>query len=164
VAEEIRTERLVLRRARVDDTPAMHRLLSDPVAMRYWSTLPHERVEQTEEWMTSMISAPADESDDFIVTLDGVLIGKAGAWRLPEVGYLFDPAVWGRGYALEAMSAFIDRRRAMGTAELTADVDPPNRASRRLLEKCGFVETGHAARTYHIGGEWRDSIYYRLVL
>lgn len=142
----------------------MHRLLSDPEAMRYWSTLPHDTIAQTEEWLASMIAAPPDQSDDFIVTLDDAVIGKLGAWRLPEIGFLFDPAVWGRGYALEALSAFADRRRQMGSRELTADADPANHASRRLLARVGFKETGHAARTYLIGGVWHDSIYYRLEL
>jgi RimJ/RimL family protein N-acetyltransferase len=164
MADEVRTERLLLRRARPDDLDSMHRILSNPDAMRFWSTLPHEQLPQTEEWLRSMIGAPPRESDDFIVELDGVVIGKLGAWRLPEVGYLLDPAAWGRGYAYEALTAFIKHRRVCGSVELTADTDPRNTPSRRLLEKCGFEETGHAARTWLIGGEWHDSIYYRLEL
>ena len=36
--DEIRTERLLLRSAREGDLEAMHAVLSDPVAMRFWST------------------------------------------------------------------------------------------------------------------------------
>ena len=32
--DEIRTERLLLRRARMEDAAAMHAIMSDPVAMR----------------------------------------------------------------------------------------------------------------------------------
>lgn len=164
MADEIRTARLFLRRARAEDAAAMHRIMSNPQAMRFWSTLPHTDIAQTVDWLASMIEAPAGESDDFIVTLDGAVIGKLGAWRLPEIGYLLDPAAWGRGYASEALTAFIDHRRRRGSTELTADTDPRNGASRHLLRKCGFKETGHAARTWLIGGEWQDSIYYRLAL
>lgn len=164
MSDVIRTERLLMRRFAHGDTPAMHRLLSDPQAMAYWSTPPHERLEQTAEWVASEVDSPADVSDDFVVTLDGALIGKFGCWRLPEVGFLFDPAVWGRGYASEAMAAFIARRRALGPGELTADVDPRNAPSLRLLGRFGFVETGRAARTWQIGGEWCDSVYLRLQL
>ena len=55
--------------------------------------------------------------DTGVVTLDGALIGKLGCWRLPEIGFLFDPAQWGRGYAAEAMTAFIARRRALRPSE-----------------------------------------------
>ncbi|MFC7536920.1 GNAT family N-acetyltransferase [Sphingomonas sp. GCM10030256] len=162
--DELRTERLLLRRARMDDAAAVHRLMSDRRAMRYWSTPPHGGLEQTLGWLRSMIGAPADESDDFLITLNGKVIGKLGCWQLPEVGYLLDPEVWGRGFATEAMQAFAARRRALGSPELTADVDPRNIASRQLLERCGFSETGSAARTWCVGGEWCDSIYYRLAL
>ncbi|WP_336511919.1 GNAT family protein [Sphingomonas arenae] len=164
MVEEIRTERLVLRRARLDDVHAMHSIMRNPDAMRFWSTLPHERLEQTEAWLRDMIDGPAHGGDDFLVELDGRVIGKMGGWRLPEIGYLLDPAVWGRGYAYEGLRAYVDYRRGCGSTELTADTDPRNTASRRLLEKCGFVETGHAANTWFIGGEWFDSIYYRLEL
>ena len=164
MGEVIRTPRLVLRRAQLSDAAAMHRLMSDARAMRYWSTPPHDRLEQTEEWMASMVDAPLDQSDDFIVTLDGALIGKLGAWRLPEIGFLLNPALHGRGFATEALAAFVERRRRLGSTELTADVDPANERSLRLLERAGFREIGRAARTWHIGGVWHDSVYLRLDL
>lgn len=163
MVEEIRTERLLLRRARPDDVAALHPIFADPRAMQYWSTLPHRSMTQTAEWVESMIAAPSGESEDFILDHQGQAIGKLGCWRLPEIGYLLAPAMWGRGLASEAMSAFIAHRRRCGGGELTADTDPRNAASIRLLEKHGFVETGRASRTWLIE-QWFDSIYWRLVL
>jgi RimJ/RimL family protein N-acetyltransferase len=162
MSETILTERLLLRRFSYDDVPAMHRLLSDPATTRYWSTPPHETRKQTEDWVASAVEAPPEEVDDFVVTLEGALIGKLGCWRLPEIGFLFDPAVWGRGYASEAMAAFLQRRRALGPGEITADVDPRNTSSLRLLARHGFVESHRAERTWEVGGEWCDSVYLRL--
>ncbi|HEV2043738.1 MAG TPA: GNAT family N-acetyltransferase [Sphingomicrobium sp.] len=162
MTDEIRTERLLLRRARLDDTPAMHTIMSDPLAMRYWSSLPHTTLAETEQWMESMVAMDLTGRDDFIVTLDGILIGKLGAWQLPEVGFLIAPEHWGKGYASEGFAAFIARRRDLGSAELTADVDPRNSASLALLKRHGFVETGRAAGTWQIGDELCDSIYFRL--
>src|SRR4051812_18748986 len=164
MADEIRTERLLLRRATHEDAEAMHRIMSDPVAMRYWSTPAHESFDQTVRWIASMVEDDSDERDDFIVTLDGALIGKFGAWKLPEFGFLLNPAHWGKGYASEAMVAFIGRRRALGSSELTADVDPRNLSSIRLLEKHGFARTGEAKGTWKVGDELCDSIYFRLAL
>jgi len=163
-SDEIRTERLLLRRATMADTAAMHAIMSDPVAMRYWSTPPHVELGETERWMASMVEMEPATSDDFIVTLNGALIGKLGAWQLPEVGFLIDPAHWERGLATEAMRAFIDRRRALGSTELTTDVDPRNAASLRLMERCGFVETHRATGTWQVGDELCDSVYLRLTL
>jgi RimJ/RimL family protein N-acetyltransferase len=163
-SDEIRSERLVLRRARLGDAGAMHAIMSDSIAMRYWSTLPHRELAETERWIASMIDVEPASSDDFIVTLDGTLIGKLGAWKLPEVGFLIDPARWGKGFAREAMMAFIERRRVLGSTELTADVDPRNEASLKLLDHCGFVETHRAAGTWQVGDELCDSVYLRLML
>ena len=163
-SDEIRTERLILRRVTMDDVAAMHAIMTNPVAMRYWSTPPHTELAQTERWMASMVDADPATSDDFIVALDGKLIGKLGAWKVPEVGFLIDPAHWGRGYAREALAAFIEHRRAMGSTDLTADVDPRNTASIRLLQGAGFVETGRAAGTWQVGDELCDSVYFRVDL
>ena len=164
MTDEIRTARLVLRRARRDDAEAMHRIMSNPIAMRYWSSPPHQAFQETEQWMASMVEAPRELSDDFIVTLGGELIGKFGAWRLPEFGFLIDPAQWGKGYASEAIQGFIAHRRRVGGTELTADVDPRNLQSIRLLTRHGFEETGRATGTWQVGDELCDSIYYRLEL
>jgi [ribosomal protein S5]-alanine N-acetyltransferase len=162
VSDVIKTERLVLRRARPADAKALFQVFSDPEVMRYWSSLPHPDVAETRRWLQSMIDAEGPGSDDYIVTLGGKVIGKLGCWKLPEVGYALARNVWGRGLAHEALSAFVAHRRTLGPGELTADVDPRNLASRNLLERCSFAENGQAARTWLVGDEWCDSIYYRL--
>ena len=164
MADELRTDRLLLRRAVATDVDAMHRIMSNPIAMRYWSTPPHVDVGETAKWLASMIDAEPSESDDFIVTLDGTVIGKLGAWKLPEIGFLIAPDFWGRSIASEAMVAFIDRRRRLGSTELKADVDPRNAASLRLIKRHGFVETGRAAGTWQVGDELCDSVYLKLTL
>ena len=163
--EEIRTERLLLRRAMMADLAPMHALLTNPIAMRYWSSPPHDNLAASETWLRSMVDADPVSSDDFILEHEGQVIGKLGCWQLPEIGFLVEPAVWGRGLASEAIAAFLDRRRGMNcTQQITADVDPRNERSLRLLRKHGFLETGRAARTWCIAGEWCDSVYLELKL
>ena len=91
MTDELRTKRLVLRRATLDDVAAMHGIMSDPIAMRFWSTPPHADIDDTRRWIESMVEDDPAERDDYIVTLDGRLVGKLGAWRLPEIGFLLDP-------------------------------------------------------------------------
>ncbi len=158
----LRTRRLVLRRAQAHDLAAVHAAMSDPETMQFWSTPPHADIETTRVWLESMIAAPAAESDDFIVTLDGVAIGKMGTWRRPEIGYLIARPHWGKGYASEALEAFIAHAASTGAAFLTADVDPRNGASLALLTRAGFRETGRAQNTWQVGGIWCDSVYLRL--
>ncbi len=160
---ELRTDRLILRRARLDDLDAMHAVLSDEPAMQYWSHGPHADIAKTKEWLDSMIAAPPEESEDFVITVDGEVIGKLGAWRLPEIGFIIGSNNWGRRYAAEAMRAFLDHVfRARDIDFLAADTDPRNSGALRLLTDHGFVKTGYAERTWntHIG--ICDSVYLRL--
>ncbi len=160
----IQTERLLLRRMRLDDADALHAIFRDPETMLYWSTLPHSSLAQTLEFMTRTINAcEAGEADDFAVLFEGKVIGKAGVWQNDEVGYVIAREAWGKGLASEAVRAVIARAFARGHARLHADVDPRNARSLKLLRKLGFRETGSAKRTYQIGDEWTDSVYLELV-
>jgi len=146
---ELHTSRLILRSARADDLEALHAVLSDPRATLWWSTPPHETLEQTQAWLDGMIANGPDHPD-FVVELDGRVIGKAGFY-------------WRQGLAAEAVGAAIDHVFQTRDIEaLTADVDPDNAASIRLLERLGFVKTGFAERTWNVGGVWKDSLYYAL--
>ena len=160
---EILTPRLRLRHARPDDLAAMHAVLSDPRATRWWSTPPHASLNETQAWLDDMIGGNAEGSDDFVIERDGRVIGKAGFFRLPEVGYILHPDHWGQGLASEAVGAAIEHVFATREIDdLTADVDPENQASIRLLERQGFVRTGFAEKTFNVGGAWQDSLYYGL--
>ena len=159
----IRTGRLTLRTARHDDLDAIHAVLSHPEAMRWWSTTPHEDIEQSRVWLEGMIANTAAGAADFVVEYSGRVVGKAGCWKAPDVGYILHPDVWGQGLASEALGAVIDHVFATTDLDaLTADVDPNNAASIKLLERLGFVRTGEAKATWHIGGQWMDSLYYGL--
>src|SRR6476661_2112574 len=131
---EIATSRLLLRRARLDDLAGMHAVLSDPRATRWWSTPPHADIEQTSAWLKGMIASPPELSEDFVVERDGQVIGKAGFYRLPDIGYILHPDHWGQGLAREAVGAAIDHVFATRDLDaMSADVDPENAASIRLL-------------------------------
>jgi len=160
VTDEIVTARLRLRRAEMDDLAAIHAVLSDAQAMRYWSTPPHATLEQSRVWLASMVAASPSESDDFLIEYEGRVIGKVGCWRMPEIGFILHSDFWGKGLAREAIGAAIEHILATLPVEaIIADVDPRNAASLRLLTRLGFVETGRAARTMQVGEEWCDSVY-----
>lgn len=82
----------------------------------------------------------ADESVvNRVVLLDGVVAGNIGAFdqggkRL--VGYWVGREHWGKGVATRGLSAFLN---LLPERPLHAYVAAHNVASRRVLEKCGFV-------------------------
>ena len=160
---ELRTSRLLLRRARPEDLHALHLVLSDERAMTYWTGPPHQELDQTREWLDSMLASTPQESDDFVIALDGRVIGKMGAYRLPDFGYILSSRYWGLGLASEALAAFLAHVFTRpDVPRLRADVDPRNEASIRLVKRFGFVETGRASGTWntHIG--LCDSVYLGL--
>ncbi|MFY8193622.1 MAG: GNAT family N-acetyltransferase, partial [Novosphingobium sp.] len=85
----IQTARLVLRPVRPgQDLAAMHAIMRQPRAMAYWSTPPHDSEDVTAEWLANMAAIPALEGEDFIVEYGGRVIGKAGFYRFPDLGYM----------------------------------------------------------------------------
>jgi RimJ/RimL family protein N-acetyltransferase len=160
----LHTPRLVLRRVRPEaDLAGIHAVLSDPRAMAYWSTPPHESPDQTRDWLAAMAATAPEEGDDFIIEYQGRAVGKAGFYRFPEIGYILAPELWGQGLAREALEPLIARAFTLyGQERLTADVDPRNVGSIRLLERLGFAETHRAEKTWLIAGAWCDSVYFAL--
>lgn len=159
----ILTPRLTLRRARLEDAEPLFEVFADPRAMRYWSTPPHVDIGQTRSFVQAMVEAPDDISDDFVIEFSGRVVGKSGCWRLPEVGYILHPDLWGQGLAREALQAVIGHMFDLrDLPALTADVDPRNQRSLALLARLGFRETHRESRNYLVGEEWCDSVYLRL--
>jgi [ribosomal protein S5]-alanine N-acetyltransferase len=160
---EFRTQRLLLRPAREDDLEPLHEILSNARAMTYWSSPPHADIDQSRKWLQSMIDIRLPEGEDFIVEHEGQLIGKAGLWRFPEIGFILHPDHWGQGFASEALGFVLCRAfEVHGLPKVDADVDPRNEGSLELLRRLGFRETGRKQRTWLVGEEWCDSVYLEL--
>ena len=157
------TERLILRAARQADLQDLFAIFSDPRAMRYWSTAPHETPERTQENLDWMIASAERQLTYFVIEMDQRVIGTAGMHKTDEVGFLLHPTYWRKGIVSEAMNAIIPYLFAITDhARLTADADPRNEASVGLLKSLGFEETHRAERTFCINGEWSDSVYFAL--
>lgn len=162
-----RTARLVLRPLAVDDAEAMHHFFCDEEAMRYWSSGPHDTLDQTRDYVR--INATDPKYRSWATTLKG---GEALGWvvlipgreGVAELGYNLRRSEWGKGYASEAVGEIV--RHAFedgGFRRLVADTDPDNHASNGLLEKLGFQREGYLREEWetHIG--IRDSILWGLL-
>jgi RimJ/RimL family protein N-acetyltransferase len=147
----------------MEDVEDLHAVFADPRAMRYWDSLPHQHIDQTRRWLTRMVAFSPAVTDDFVLEHEGRVIGKAGCWRLGEIGFILHPDYWGRGLAQEALGTAIPHIFAtLPIDRLEADVDPRNAAALRLLARFGFHEVGRAERTVKLGDEWCDSVYLEL--
>ena len=156
----LHTERLTLRPFAMTDVEALHAVYSDPRAMKYWSTLPHADVEVTKDMVARTMAADPAKTLELAIEREGQVIGKVGLWEMPEIGYILHPDHWGRGYASEAAQAVIRHGfDVLNLPKVTADVDPDNEVSLKMLAKLGFKETGREKNTIEIGGKWFDSVY-----
>lgn len=157
------TERLILRAAKQVDLMDLYAIFSDPRAMRYWSTPPHESPERTQENLDRLIATAARLLTYFVIEKDGRVIGTAGMHKTDEVGFLLHPDYWRQGIVSEAMNAIIPYLfEITDHTHLTADADPRNAASVGILKSLGFQETHRAKNTFCINGEWSDSVYFAL--
>lgn len=159
----LKTKRLILREPRADDLEDTFAIFSDPRAMRFWSTAPHDDPSITQALIDRRIAHWAQAQTNFQIEFEGRLIGNAGNFHKTEVGFMLAPDHWRKGLMTEAMNAIIPYLWDITDhAELTADADPLNAASVGLLESLGFVETHRAERTFFINGVWSDSVYLAL--
>ena len=76
------------------------------------------------------------------------MAGNIVSWQQSgeqEVGYWLGREYWGKGIATRALSTFLDHVK---TRPLHAHVAKHNRASIRVLEKCGFTITGEEVEEF----------------
>ena len=162
----LETARLRLRPRILADAEALHPAYADAELMRWWSSGPHDRIEQTR----AHLAKEAPEWRCWAITLKGddraigfVAAGEKRQGNVSEIGYMLLRAHWGGGIAAEAVSGVIDRLFAEGQRRVFADTDPENAASRGLLERLGFQLEGilRAEWETHIGV--RDTALYGLL-
>lgn len=170
----IHTERLVLRRPRVDDAQALFEgYASRPEIVRYLTWPPHGSVEDTRQFL-SWVGAAWDRGDEFSYVIcpsqEGAPIGMIGihpAGTRVNFGYVIGPEHWGKGYTAEALSVLVEwslAQEAIWRAGAYCDIENP--ASARVMEKAGMAFEGILRRwSVHpnVGPEPRDCLSYAKV-
>jgi RimJ/RimL family protein N-acetyltransferase len=171
---ELETERLVLRKMRLDDAEAMFAYASDPEVTRYvlWDT--HRSIEDSESFLRS--ATEGYERGDFggwgiVLKDDGAFVGTCGvdAGYAPEharaeLGYVLSREHWGKGLMPEAVRAVI----AFGFEKLSlnrveARCIAENTASARVMEKAGMTYEGTLREREFIKGAYRDIKLYSIL-
>lgn len=132
---------------------------------------PFTELSRSESYLKRMIASPNNGISDFVIVLQSLeppsVIGKVGIWspETSEIGFMLSRPYWGNGYMAEAFSAVLKYLwSGMGgeVPRLTADVDPRNDASLRILKRFGFRETGFEEKTFETHLGWCDSVYLTL--
>ena len=155
--DTLETDRLVLRRRRPEDAAVHHRLWTE----RDPRVPPHRRIDRdgrpTVEEMAAHLLTERSEPGPGLLSVErkdtgdvigycGLVFDGNGPPGEPELAYELLQAVHGHGYATEAAGAVVGWVGDAGHQRLWAGVRDWNVASRRVLEKLGFRETGQVER------------------
>ncbi|MFG2833163.1 GNAT family N-acetyltransferase [Streptomyces sp. NPDC048434] len=145
----IKTERLVLRQSEARDRAAFIELFtSSEVGTYLGGPQPLDELER------AMPEVPERRPGVFVIDLDGAMIGRVTldphadrpGYIRPDVGetelgYLFLPQAWGRGYAAEACAAALDWFADANPGEpVVLRTQTANDRSMRLAAKLGFTQ------------------------
>ena len=154
----LKTERLSLRPLHARDAEALHRLVNDWEVTRTLAEIPYPYPRAlADEWIAST-EAQLAAGTGYHLAITGTegkketLVGVVGlrvdtVRRTGRLGYWVGRAFWGHGVATEAAS----RLTSWGFANLPldrilAEVTEGNDASRAVLRRVGFRETGSGVR------------------
>jgi RimJ/RimL family protein N-acetyltransferase len=164
------TERLVLRRSRPEDAPAIAAYRADPEVNRYqgWDRTDEDSIRNQ---IQEMAGRAPGEPGWIQLTLEerheGALVGDVGlspAEDTPgavKIGYTLAPPYQGRGYATEAVRALIDYAFHTLDADLVqAYALAKNTPSIRLMERVGMHLAGRFE--HHENGEVWHGVRYEL--
>ena len=151
-APRIETERLVLRAFRAEDLEPLAAMWANEDVVRY---VGGQALSREDTWRRSLAATgqwPLLGYGYWIVELkaDGRVVGQLGFADFkrdmqpsiegePELGYVFDAKVHGRGIAFEGCAAALDWAEVnLDASSYPAIISPENTASIRLAERLGF--------------------------
>lgn len=174
--EDLRTPRLLLRPIEARDTDAVHAWQSDPGVVRFLP-YPARGREQTADFVSAYAHRRTLRADGDRVVLSVVRTDEPGravigelhvvlrraAIAEIELGWVFAPAVAGRGYATEAARAVRDQALAAGAHRILAELDPENAASVRLCGRLGMREEARFRQDFPTADGWADTGIWALV-
>ena len=173
----VRTARLKIRPARVEDLASIFRIRSQP-AVSDW--LPSEPGDV--DAFVARLSQPELLAATLALELEGHLIGDLylaveNAWSQAEVadqardtqaeiGWVVEPQHAGQGLATEAAAGLLRICfEDLGLRRVKAVSYADNVASWRVMEKLGMRREGYAvAEALHRSGRWLDSVTYALLV
>ena len=168
------TERLIIRRIRAGDADACHVWMSDPAVARYeyWDpyTLDKTRAEMAElaqippgsigTWNLHAVDQKATGGiiGCVLIRLNDVVNRQA------EIGFHFNPAHWGRGYAGEAAAGLISYGfESMHAHRIHGVADARNAPSIRVMERLGLRREAWFRENCFVKGEWCDEVVYAIL-
>ena len=136
----IETKRLIITTASQDEMISFIKEQTDEILIKAYREMLQGCLDHPDHWDWYAIW--------FIRTKCGSHIGNLSFKGLNadgsvEIGYGISEIKQGNGYATEAVNAAVTwALKQPGVFRVEAETEPDNRASQRVLEKCGFIPSG----------------------
>jgi ribosomal-protein-alanine N-acetyltransferase len=173
----LQTARLLLRPLDAGDEQSFIALYSDPLVCQFAPHFPLTEQQAKENLHRILAQRTASGFPTFFVIVEPLSRNFVGTcnfrWNATtqeqEVVYHLCPDFWGRGYATEAVQALLAYGfTALGLPRIAGRCVAENRASRRVMEKCGMRPDGEETLLAKDGNfhqeAFRDVTYHRFVL
>jgi RimJ/RimL family protein N-acetyltransferase len=167
---EFQTLNLTIRACKPDDAIEFIALELDPHVMRFL-TGGHCDDQTPRELEGTFLQPRGEELHVFTIrrTQTNSFVGWICLWpeddHVAELGYRLSHAEWGHGLGTEAASALVDWGfRSANYQKIIASTMAANAASRRILEKLGFVlcRTVEVDWAKHVPGGELGEVHYEL--
>lgn len=171
---ELETERLLLRKMRLADAPAVFAYASDPDISRYVSWETHRTVRDSEDFLRH-VTGGYERGDllawGLVLKEDGAFVGTCGldAGYEPEharaeMGYALSREHWGRGLMPEAVRTVLAFGfGSLGLNRVQARCAAENLASARVMEKVGMTYEGTLRESEYLNGAYTDMRLYSIL-
>lgn len=171
--QTIETERLILRKFRLDDAQAMFdNWANDPRVTRFLTWEPHGTPENTRQVLEIWCNSYEDlRSYQWAIEYDGKIIGSICAVKVDErdesaeLGYCMGYDYWNKGIMSEAVGAIIDflfGEVGFNRIEIAHAVKNPG--SGRVAQKCGLTYEGTKREEFKSrSGEFLDIAFYGIL-
>jgi RimJ/RimL family protein N-acetyltransferase len=165
----------VLRPYEERDFDALYAMQSDAEVARWLYNEPRDHAEVRDllgrkiagsEWREEgdWLSAAVVLRESGDVVGDLALHWVSNEHRTGEIGFTFDPARQGNGYATEAARAVLRLAfEDFGLHRVIGRAEPRNSASTRVLEKLGMRKEAHLVENEWVKGEWQSEVVYALL-
>lgn len=166
----IETERLILRRFREQDLEDLYEYLSDEEVVRFepYRPMSREEVRENLRWRIGAEEMIAVEESATGKLLGNLFLARE-EFETMELGYVFNRAFWGRGFAWGSCAALIQKCFQEGVHRIIARFDSLNPASWHLLDSLGFQRKAHLRENVYFWEDengrpiWKDTFLYSLL-
>ncbi|TJZ63188.1 GNAT family N-acetyltransferase [Sphingobacterium olei] len=141
--------KLKFKKYQLTDFPDFYNRVKDDSVMKYITGKGLSEVEAKKKFESILKINQSDNLLGYFQILDSEIQLKIGECKLVdstkdpsvyEIGYILEERFWGKGYGTQICTHMLELATSIDpTKNVIGIIDPENKASKKLLEKFGFI-------------------------